>query len=61
MPRQCAHQRQAGCRRRRHHVHTITEQVTNFLAANKTFGARDIVLINGGISDLIAGMAQVNA
>lgn len=40
---------------------TITEQINNFLAANKTFGAQDIVLINGGISDLIAGMAQVNA
>ncbi|MBN9342182.1 MAG: GDSL family lipase, partial [Comamonadaceae bacterium] len=40
---------------------TITDQITSFLAANKTFGAQDIVLINGGISDLIAGMAQVNA
>ena len=39
---------------------TITAQIDSFLAG-KTFGANDIVLLNGGISDLIAGMAAVRA
>jgi outer membrane lipase/esterase len=39
---------------------TVTEQIDRFLASG-TFGANDVVLINGGISDLIAGMAAVRA
>lgn len=39
---------------------TITEQVDAYLAAG-TFGANDIVIVNGGLSDVIAGMAAVNA
>lgn len=39
---------------------TITAQIDSFLAS-KTFAANDIVLLNGGISDLIVGMAAVRA
>lgn len=39
---------------------TITAQIDSFLAS-KTFAANDIVLLNGGISDLIIGMAAVRA
>ncbi|MDP2769225.1 MAG: SGNH/GDSL hydrolase family protein [Giesbergeria sp.] len=39
---------------------TITTQIDSFLAS-KTFAANDIVLLNGGISDLIVGMAAVRA
>ncbi|OJX34010.1 MAG: GDSL family lipase [Burkholderiales bacterium 68-12] len=39
---------------------TIQEQVDSFLAS-KTFAVNDLVLVNGGISDLIAGMAAVQA
>jgi outer membrane lipase/esterase len=39
---------------------TVTEQIDSFLASN-TFGANDLVMINGGISDLIANMAAVRA
>jgi len=39
---------------------TITAQIDSFLAS-QTFGANDIVLLNGGISDLIVGMAAVRA
>jgi phospholipase/lecithinase/hemolysin len=39
---------------------TITAQIDSFLTS-KTFGANDIVLLNGGISDLIVGMAAVRA
>lgn len=39
---------------------TITAQIDSFLAT-KTFAANDIVLLNGGISDLIVGMAAVRA
>ncbi|WP_042425635.1 SGNH/GDSL hydrolase family protein [Comamonas granuli] len=39
---------------------TIQEQVDRFLAS-KTFAVNDLVLVNGGISDLIAGMAAVQA
>jgi len=39
---------------------TITAQIDSFLAT-KTFGPNDVVLLNGGISDLIVGMAAVRA
>ena len=39
---------------------TIAAQIDSFLAS-KTFAANDIVLLNGGISDLIVGMAAVRA
>jgi len=39
---------------------TITAQIDSFLAG-KTFAANDIVLVNGGMSDLIVGMAAVRA
>ena len=39
---------------------TITEQIDAFLASG-TFGASDVVLLSGGISDVIAGMAAVQA
>ncbi|MFC4790122.1 MULTISPECIES: SGNH/GDSL hydrolase family protein [Giesbergeria] len=39
---------------------TLTEQIDTFLAA-QNLGANDIVLVNGGISDLIVDMAAVRA
>ena len=39
---------------------TVKEQVDTFLASN-TFGANDLVVINGGISDIIAEAALVKA
>lgn len=39
---------------------TITAQINRFLAS-QTFAPNDIVLLNGGISDLIVGMAAVRA
>ena len=39
---------------------TITAQIDRFLAS-QTFAPNDIVLFNGGISDLIVGMAAVRA
>ncbi|CAN7613073.1 MULTISPECIES: SGNH/GDSL hydrolase family protein [unclassified Acidovorax] len=39
---------------------TITEQIDTFLASN-TFGGSDVVFINGGVSEVIAGMAAVQA
>ena len=39
---------------------TITEQIDDFLA-KKTLAPNDLLLINGGISDLIVGMAAVRA
>lgn len=39
---------------------TITEQIDTFLASNQ-FGSEDVVLVNGGISDIIANMAAVQA
>ena len=39
---------------------TVKEQVDAFLATG-TFGANDLVIINGGISDIIAEAAQLNA
>lgn len=39
---------------------SVTQQITNFLAADK-FASEDLVIINGGISDLIAGMASVKS
>lgn len=39
---------------------TITGQIDRFLAT-KSFANDDLVMINGGISDLIAGLAQVQA
>jgi outer membrane lipase/esterase len=39
---------------------TVSEQIDRFLA-KQTPGANDIILINGGISDLLAGMAAVRA
>ena len=40
---------------------TITEQIDGFLATGGTFGAKDVVFMSGGISDVIAGMAAVQA
>lgn len=39
---------------------TITEQIDSFLASN-TFANNDMLLVSGGLSDLIAGMAAVQA
>lgn len=39
---------------------TIAEQIDTFLASG-SFGASDVVLLSGGISDVIAGMAAVQA
>jgi len=39
---------------------TITEQIDTFLASG-SFGANDVVFVSGGISDVIAGMAAVQA
>ena len=39
---------------------TITEQIDAFLAVN-TFGKNDVVLVNGGISDIVAQMATLTA
>ena len=39
---------------------TVKEQIDSFLASN-TFTGDDLVMINGGISDLIVGMAAVQA
>jgi phospholipase/lecithinase/hemolysin len=39
---------------------TVQAQIDSFLAS-KTFANNDFVLVNGGISDLIAGMAAVRA
>lgn len=39
---------------------TVTEQIDRFLAGG-AFGANDVVFINAGASDLIAGMAAVRA
>ena len=41
-------------------IPTIQAQITSFLAKD-TFGANDVVLINGGISDLIVATAAVQA
>lgn len=40
---------------------SVTQQITNFLAAGGTFGPTDVAVINGGFSDLIAEMAAVNS
>ena len=39
---------------------TVKEQIDSFLASN-TFTNDDLVMVNGGISDVIANMAAVNA
>ncbi|MBV7431438.1 SGNH/GDSL hydrolase family protein [Acidovorax sp. sif1233] len=39
---------------------TITEQIDTFLASG-SFAANDVVILSGGISDVIAGMAAVQA
>lgn len=39
---------------------TITEQIDSFLAGGR-FGGSDVVFMSGGISDVIAGMAAVQA
>lgn len=39
---------------------TITQQIDTFLASG-SFAANDVVILSGGISDVIAGMAAVNA
>ncbi|PJI95684.1 phospholipase/lecithinase/hemolysin [Acidovorax sp. 69] len=39
---------------------TITEQIDTFLAAG-SFANTDLVIVSGGLSDVIAGMAAVNA
>lgn len=40
---------------------TITGQIDAFLAAGGRFGPSDVVLMSGGTSDVIAGMAAVQA
>ena len=40
---------------------TITEQIDSFLASGGSFGASDVVLMSGGVSDVIAGTAAVQA
>jgi phospholipase/lecithinase/hemolysin len=39
---------------------SVTQQISNFLAADK-FSSSDLVIMNGGVSDVIAGMAAVRA
>ena len=39
---------------------TVTEQIDAFLASG-SFAATDVVMVSGGVSDVIAGMAAVNA
>lgn len=39
---------------------TVKEQIDTFLAGN-TLGANDVVVVNGGISDIVTEMAAVNA
>ncbi len=39
---------------------TVTEQIDSFLAKG-SFATSDVVIMSGGISDVIAGMAAVNA
>jgi phospholipase/lecithinase/hemolysin len=39
---------------------TVTEQVDQFLAGN-AIGANDLLVINGGIADIVAEMAKVNS
>ena len=39
---------------------TVTEQIDSFLAKG-SFASSDVVIMSGGISDVIAGMAAVNA
>lgn len=39
---------------------TVTEQIDTFLAGG-SFGSSDVVFVSGGISDVIAGMAAVQA
>ena len=39
---------------------TVTEQIDTFLASG-SFAATDVVIVSGGVSDVIAGMAAVNA
>ena len=39
---------------------TVTEQIDTFLASG-SFAAQDVVILSGGISDVIAGMAAVSA
>ncbi|MBC7438056.1 MAG: SGNH/GDSL hydrolase family protein [Bdellovibrionales bacterium] len=40
---------------------SVTQQITNFLAAGGTFGPNDVVVINGGFSDIIAEMGAVRS
>ena len=40
---------------------TVTEQIEKFFKDGRSFGANDVVFINAGPSDLIAGMAEFNA
>jgi outer membrane lipase/esterase len=40
---------------------SVTQQITNFLAAGGSFGPTDVVVINGGFSDIIAEMGAVNS
>lgn len=39
---------------------TVTQQIDQFLASNK-FGDNDLVMLSAGVSDIIAGMAAVQA
>lgn len=39
---------------------TVVQQIDTFLAAS-AIGSEDLVIVNGGISDIIAEMAQLNA
>jgi phospholipase/lecithinase/hemolysin len=40
---------------------SVTQQITNFLAAGGTFGPNDVAVVDGGFSDLIAEMGAVNS
>jgi outer membrane lipase/esterase len=40
---------------------TVTQQISSFFASGGSFAASDLVLINGGISDVVVEMAAVTA
>ncbi|MBA2962978.1 MULTISPECIES: SGNH/GDSL hydrolase family protein [Ramlibacter] len=40
---------------------TITQQVDTFLATQPAFSAKDLVLVNAGIGDIVAEVAAINA
>jgi outer membrane lipase/esterase len=40
---------------------TVKEQIDTFLAGNNTIGANDLVIVDGGIGDIIAEMGRLNS